>query len=618
MRHSEEAHQISFDLPNEASNPTKGPHVLLLTNRFNLLEFLSSGFVKPIDTYVKSYADLGANCPAGIPLLLKTPPKEIVVAMSEAEPIAFPVLLDIELALPIGPVLLVDAAYNVVETADFTWETDAVCLVMQGVIPLDRVRQVYFRNEQELREHELRQYDNIRAKSVLLYVAPERFDGPTIEMERMLTALTEANDRLPGLDLARIRRAEAAGGALLMVSGLANHLPGFTLADLVPALQALAGSTQHAESSEGSLARFLTQITDLTDHTANEKAGAVGNLDQAEALLFSIALQELALVTASDFYNADCLEQIRVKFLAELQNRGADASFVTGFAQLLEDAARVLGDQKTVDDFPREQSQVVTALLLFLMRNGPVQVVSWLNERFQVTPNVAMMMVALSGALYGRAQIPVDSRPSVDMERFIDSGIATRLNQTASGASDRQLQFYSEANSGVTMIKYGTSVLIERIDAVTLPSTYGLPGEALPFQEVSVVERLLKSDLTAEADKNAALYLCRAAKWDDCVTSIIPLARRKYVMTNSIGNGEAQLRISGFIAAPEIEVRPKEFRAKLGEASWDRVPEGVRQRTGDLLNGATVEEKAPARPKRKSSVKTGKKDAGVTAMGNLE
>src|SRR4051794_33869898 len=90
--------EVSVDtLFEEQANESAAEEPLLfVTNRYNLLEFLSAGYLLPVYGIPKYYADLLALCPGRLPLVRGGVSASVSAEVSKEDPTAFPVALTVE------------------------------------------------------------------------------------------------------------------------------------------------------------------------------------------------------------------------------------------------------------------------------------------------------------------------------------------------------------------------------------------------------------------------------------------------------------------------------------------------------------------------------------------
>ena len=92
--------------------------------------------------------------------------------------------------------------------------------------------------------------------------------------------------------------------------------------------------------------------------------------------------------------------------------------------------------------------------------------------------------------------------------------------------------------------------------------------ERTPETHVAVRQRLLESDLAQEEERMTAVLLCQRAGWTDCLTTIVPLEGKVFILTNH--DGGLKLRVKGVLEGEvRVEVRMHEFRRHVKSAEWD-------------------------------------------------
>lgn len=152
-----------------ASSPGESPEAPdtrgVLTNRWNLIEFLSRRLIVPSEAFVKYYDDLLRFTPGRVPIVATPLSEEMVAAVTGDDPdVTFPVFIELDgEALDASPV----------------------------VIPWTRVRTVHFRDDRERGEHSAREFDNVSA-SPRLAVSPGLFTGGSETPESLVAAEGEA------------------------------------------------------------------------------------------------------------------------------------------------------------------------------------------------------------------------------------------------------------------------------------------------------------------------------------------------------------------------------------------------------------------------------------------
>ncbi len=619
--HHPDPGQVTLDMVGDGDArqqiPPGATRYTLLTNRNNLLEILSSGLVKPASLYTKYYPDLGALYPQAVPLLVRDPSSTLVESMAGGEPGVFPVLLELDLADASGSAQAVLADEYRTERVEMPLQEDAVCMLVDGVLPATRVKAAHFRSEQELQEHTARIYENVRNDAVPLRVSPERFRGRRMNVKRMLSALNRTQQTTAVLRPEQMARADALGGALLVVAALAEQDVEFSLGALKKPLELLYAPTDLPAVLEkmeeySVLDRRLVSVAValLADHDPAELGALVehlqtgdGNLqnqaDPVADLLVMVASRTLAMMSPDDYYAEAALESIRkgLERVLATTAAGNDGAIVSRYRVILNAIESVVDNSMDLEDFPSAEVPVATGLLHFLLRRDPSRVMDWAMGENSIDPEAIVVAIACSGALYGRAMIPVGSRPDVYFERYADEVLTEYLNRAGQGLSlPSQGRLDAETRTGddgllEEVLKTADRVLIRRgrppsSTVATAEHENDRPDDDPRLQEHEeplestapgtadeVFRRLSTSDLASGPEKEAAIRLCRAAGWNGCVITAIKLERPGAVVTDM---PRSEVRIEGFVSSA-VSIRLKEFRKQLTAEAWAALPEQVKR-----------------------------------------
>ena len=125
------------------SSDLPGP-VLLVTNRYNLLEFLSAGLVLPQPAISKYYVDLLQMAPGRLPLVRGPVHSTVVDHVSSEDPTAFAVVLEVDSAL-LGDSAVPARTATVGRHALSAQEADI--WAPAGVLPLSAICAIHFRSQ---------------------------------------------------------------------------------------------------------------------------------------------------------------------------------------------------------------------------------------------------------------------------------------------------------------------------------------------------------------------------------------------------------------------------------------------------------------------------------------
>jgi hypothetical protein len=205
-------------------NPSNHERLYFLTNRYNLLEFLSAGRILPRCAIGKYYEDLLCVSDGYIPTFSAEPPADVIAQASSESPTSFPVIVELD------PSRILDFS----EVGGFDGQT-ASMVVWQQSLPMSATRAIWFRTDIERAEHLARSYRNVPSFESLSVNAAlfsskrtglERIDRYLAELPPLdttgLRAQLHSADRLAGADLAS-GLPTAAGSLVQLPTPLMNN-----------------------------------------------------------------------------------------------------------------------------------------------------------------------------------------------------------------------------------------------------------------------------------------------------------------------------------------------------------------------------------------------------------
>lgn len=347
-----------------ASSP---PRLYVLTNRFNLLAILGSRLIGPRSLYSKYYPDLLEWCPGRIVMLASGVGPDLIspVATSDA---SFPVLLELDparLRLD-GAAALGPEGLSQVESG-----RDVVAWAAAAVLPLSVADRIHFRSTEELREHQLREYENIDSTTLALDVSPGLFAETHVSADALRGWLSSLPE-LAGPTAEAVASEDRASGGSVLALGLAQSekLPFEVIAALGTrrvdeAIQAIAAPRASVAATGDAVAAF--------DHLRNR----------------------------SDWRPIDLAERL------------ADGARERGEDDLAEDyeaAVAILRNEAEVAAWGTHRSPVATAVLMALMRPEPDDLLGWLSGRPGGLAE-SLIALALVGSMVGRRRLAARFRP---------------------------------------------------------------------------------------------------------------------------------------------------------------------------------------------------------------
>jgi hypothetical protein len=364
----------------ETSGPAPSGGALrgVLTNRWNLIEFLSRRLIVPMEVFVKYYDDLLRLTPGRVPLVTSPVSDDLVAAVTGEDPaVMFPVFIEVD--------------------RDFDGES---C----RVIPWSKVIAVHFRNKREREEHIAREFDNVSVSPVLK-VSPELFGGGTTSPQSL-----EGGDAR-----AATRTAETLDNATRWSGAI------------VAALHALSGGADR--STALALARLL-------DGRAWGKAGC-RHLQVLQAMRSGQpptdgnGLEQRVVRTAALVFSEEGLPGDPVGFIRSLDSRlGLDEQSRRAFDRV----AGILDGDIEFRPFKGSGSPVAKGLLVALLRREPARLLPWAVDSARSDPATLLTAGVLLGLAAGRHTLGGSVRPEA-----LDSALAhAECDAVETGATPRR------------------------------------------------------------------------------------------------------------------------------------------------------------------------------------
>jgi len=433
----------------------------LLTNRNNLQEILSSGIIWPASWYRNYYQDLGAHCREAIPLLLRDVSPELVALVSDPEPTAFPVILEINLSGISGSGLLITQEWNC-KKIQLPMTENGECLVLSRLIPADRIQKIFFRDLGELKEFKLRKFSNVPEALIEYSVADRHFQGHFEDVGKLLDILKQISDQIPTVDMKLPVIVDSLAGLFSMLFSYSERDIRLSLKPMAYGLQLLLDPESDCKkiweknkpTSDNAWFDTIPNIlpVDFPDQMLIDTAYRLFDADltnsQMVDYLFGMnILQKLSTIFSRDFSYDSIIDDSFSAFIRNIEtlsdrlNAGNLSSsrlqFLSNVAGLYKDLIVSVKDVNSgvidldahLKTFPAGQFPVSTALLLFTLRSKINQVFNWLKDRREFPPEILAICAAFAGTLYGAASIPVEFRPGLKGEQFIRDLLINYINQ---------------------------------------------------------------------------------------------------------------------------------------------------------------------------------------------
>lgn len=336
-----------------------------LSNRYNLLEILSSGLIAPRSSYEKYYADLLADTGEAVVLLRRPPGALVRERVLHEGGNNFPVLMELPARGLVGQ----------------SRDLEGLSL-RRGAIPFHHVRAVHFPDERSLRDHGARRFDNVPSPADRFRVSASLFpQGDPDADGRLLEVLGQARSDWAGTDWRVVDRVRGALSAAL--AALSMDVPPHLVAEM------LCGIGRSPEDPV---------------HGAPDPA-------IADEILRSAILRVFGRTDPDRSWAPRAL----LREITQSASTSAGPQLSDQIGQNLDLVRRVVsGDQEfapfkeTTRGLPAAKS-----LLLALLRPELPRVLTWSWEETNAGPSTMLLAAVMIGYLRGVTRQPTDLRNTV-------------------------------------------------------------------------------------------------------------------------------------------------------------------------------------------------------------
>lgn len=441
-----------------------GDPFYLLTNRGNLLYWASSGLIGPLEQFEgeKYYDDLLRFTPGHLTVFRGALGYAVdLVADMDIE--QYPIAVEVDSSL-VQPVSLV---HGEAEGAGQAMGITA------SSIPFAAAKRFIFRNDHELSEVSLREYEATHPLSPMV-VEPTCFEGDGLLKTSEVRSLLERASigRTAVATSSALQTADRCAGAVCMVLAV------------LPTEQRFAGEfdwVPPATTSVGGLAAGLRTL--LGSATAGSAAALNDCLD-----VFS------GLRRAKGWNPIDVHSELADRLLK------AKPARAKALKAQLDYMRRVLDLEATLDlADPVMKDDALSAALVFLLHPDTGEIQEWLRE--EPAPDVvALLAAAYSGLVAGMARVLADFKPEILMYMLVSyyGGSLHILSGEAAFCGSVSAEFVPTQDVGGELV---------------------LSADSTPFmrrEKQSTTAILLDSDLGNPAHAAGLLMLCDEMGWDDC------------------------------------------------------------------------------------------------------
>lgn len=495
--------------------------VLFFTNRYNLLEFLSSGLITPVAGIMKYYPDLLDLCPGRVPLVRGPLGANALRLVSDDDPSSFPVAFELKAAAASRsvPALTSEGPANLK-----VGEAGADAWAVGGVIPITAVAKVHFRSERELNEHLARGYENVPSEIVPMAVSPRLFDGSTGDAAAVtswLGALPATDSGTP--DAFQLADRIAGARALALIATPAD--PAFIRG--VAALFGAKGKAATKRSAQEPFPRWLT-----LDALYNPEAQSAKGADLNEKLFRACVAVLQQTQRTTSWRPLEILGAVEQRVRSGKLNKKDEVELDRN----VEPIRAILRNDRDFRPFkPNAGLDIAKALLMVLLRPDPTRLRAWSSADSGATETVELAAAVLAGYLVGYKRLPTSLRDP-RWDRLIAKLQAEELN---SNVEDAVFTFGDAAarldvedirstglGGGVSIIWDGNPIL-----------TREAPPE-------TAAEWLARVDPTAPEFRALVLQVCGKLGWADCIRTEVAFASGSFT-TSVTEKGEIRILFAG-------------------------------------------------------------------------
>ena len=439
---------------------------LLLTNAPNLYHFLSLGYVGPFKSFGnedKYYGDLLHDAPGRLPLLFAPLSSDLIeYVCRESRRSARPVILEFyPEAMPLEDVPSLDVGGNPTEgpaaSSGFIATAPAV------VLPFAAVRRVIFISEEDRDEVLARSFENVPPiPAELAAVLPEVVGDDGLNLKSALPWLGDLPQPAQ-VSCESFRQADRVAGAVALAVHSRHDLEGALLTLL------------QAGTPGSELPNWFGLLAAGSTHEAPR---------DPDGLTFAATVSVLHSTSLKEWRPKEVLEKVWER----ISSNGLSPDEMDQLEKGVDRILRILNND---EDFTTSRSQrypALQGLMLLLIRKDPIQLLAWDPEETQAGALAHLTAALYAGLLHGRARLPQTLREQ-DTDDRIAEIVARRLSP---------------------------------LPLPQLPPTRMWRGKRGQPVQRDLVTLLLEADLNADGPyRRAALEVCAAMDWRDCVTSVL-------------------------------------------------------------------------------------------------
>jgi hypothetical protein len=501
---------------------------LIVTNRSNLVDFLSSGLLRPKDAMLKYYEDTLALTPGAIPVIA-APAPDALIELCEREAGNFAVLIEVDADL-------------VLQTA----EPGIGCLEVET---LDVANAVHLRGEDQLSELTARRFDNADFARLRYRVSPDMFGGERPSAEAVTAAVAAVASGWPTRDFATSGRL---GGARLLALRAAPR----TRAGLEQIVHIAFGSalSQPRGQPKGP-ADWIRLGPKLGEYRPAKSAG----YDER------VFLAAAAICIARD--HRDAWDGLGVLKQVDALLSEDDSLSAKDRSRWQAASARMrayLMAAKPFTGFDKAGYSSDKALLLALIRGSIEDVLSWHEENVGADPWDLVVAATLIGLVHGRSVSPLSIRP-VGVDRLLARLERDEILGRPPDNGSLEITTVDADGGRELLLRVGGDAVLR-----------------VPQAPPTSVEVLDELDLGASAVQDQLVQIARARGWQDAIRTSLSFQAS---FEHTVAEGGSRIVIHGDVTVqPRIEADV--FRAKVASDTSSELSRLLAAVSGEPVRGS--------------------------------
>jgi hypothetical protein len=558
--------------------------VFVLTNRNNVLEYLSGGLIIPAVGFTKYYEDIGRRSPGRVPIF----GSRVFYSKALEETVnSFPVAIELDVS-QLSSEAVPSLGENEASSKTPVGLNGISVWAPAGVIPVSAITGIHFRSERDRSEFKAREYSNTPQLKVPLNVELALFDEMEPRVEPILSWLSSlpapASDL--GLQIKLLDR-ESGGLALLAhaVAGSSNALTAFghlLLHGVTPSAGAIAHPKRSRRGKKGHGRPAPDEKSGLSTWMMSVLTGSESShSDVVEAAVFGASID---ILRNANFFEAwrplEQLDAIESRVIASLQDDQVRSEAVRSF-DAVRSVIRLDRDFRPLNT--GKGLEAAKALLMVLLRPDPTKLLNWDRNESGASDQVLAAAFYLCGTLHGHKRLPISLRFA-----GVDCVLANRV--AGALAVSESVWSISPANTVEVKPSYEgveTENLTLYVNNVSVLSK--------PRPAMSSAERLKQFDPTRSESAALLIEIASLLGWIDCLESVVAFAADEVVVRQN--KKLNSMKVTGIgLAKVTVQLRPAEWARRLHEKgiSSSQEPSVVALLARAGISAATSESRMPS------------------------